>query len=138
MNKTSVKSTLDQKKVSYLWTKLSLRNDRYKLSLTPILDTYIFVRFDHNEQVNKIEFYSEIYQGSNTQRCKPLSWTETFVESSNFELMLSQFIAGVLSYEECFHKVKNKMNEINSIYSLYELSSEDFDFRHQSKLIKQD
>lgn len=138
MNKTSVKTILDQRKVSYLWTKLSLRHDRYKLSITPILDTYIFVGFDHNEQVNKIEFYSEIYQGSNTQRCKPLSWKETFVDSSKFELMLSQFIAGVLSYEECFHKVKIKMDEINSICSLYELSSEDFSFRHQSKLIKQD
>lgn len=138
MNTTSIKSILDQKKVSYLWTKLSLRHDRYKLSLTPILDTYIFVGFDHNKQVNEIEFYSEIYQGSNTQRCKPLSFKEIFVDSSKFELMLSQFIAGVSSYEECFHRINSKMDEIRSICSLYDLSVEDFDFRHQSKLIKQE
>jgi hypothetical protein len=133
MNKSSVKSILDQRNIPYVWTKL-IGFEKYKLSLTPILDTYIYIGYDANEQVNHVEFITEIYKGSTRQKCNSLSWKS----SSNFELMLSQFIAGVSSYEECFSKVKSKMDEINSICSLYDLSVEDFDFRHQSKLIKQE
>lgn len=138
MNKTSVKTILDQRNITYVWCRLNQHYERYKLFLSPILDTHIYVGYDANEQVNEIEFITEIYQGSAIKKCKNLSWKAMFVVSSKFELMLSQFIAGVSSYEECFSKVKSKMDEINSICSLYDLSVEDFDFRHQSKLIKQE